>query len=1114
MRYAQTPPPFEPDDGPQSGSEPVKSPDPAASHAPAALADIEPSARPDASPHEPLHATGQHGWNFPAWSIQHPYLVITFFLAGVLACIMAVSSVIPRRMMPYIESPMIGVVTEAPGLAPTEMETYFSKPIEERMTAVPDVRFIRSASQDGFSMVSLEFPYGTDMQKALTNVQALMRVVQADLPGTGANVKPSWVVPIDPLNIPVLVLGVRAPDWNPVQLREFAENELVNRLKRIPNVQSVFPYGGRERQLQVILDRHKLAGYGISIMALKQILDMNNLSLSGGLMTNGPRESIVRIDRKPVRPQDLLKLPIKNSQDQIVTLGDVATVKDTFREQRSAYHFLKDGKRYEDAVAVQVIQNPGASSPTVIAAVEKELEDIRRTYEGLEIETTYDNAHFVDILMENMLEELILGIILTALAVFLFLHGNLQATFISILTIPVSLAFSILVMVPFGMSLNSSTLIGFLVAIGRLVDDSIIDIHAIQKHIKMGKSVRQATIDGISEVRVSVAASTLVLIAGLAPLLFTGGIVQLMFEGLVWPIVIGISVSFIVSMTLTAVLADKLLKPEPDTPKPTRNPIYRFIVHPFDRFLERLEHRYARLIDWLLHHRFSNLIRILITMVVGFGFFWFIGGEMMPLADVGQAYGVLETQPGTSFERTEQITRAIEDIIAEYPEVERVSTELGNEPGGTYFTGYAMNRVNGATMMFTFTDKDERSKSIWTVIDDIQHRALTTIPGIRRFQIKEMGSDVMASSQAPISILVTGKDLHVIDKLTKEVEKIARETKGLYQVGSAWTMGVPTWDVQPDLRRLQEVGLSVRDFSDQLYYALRGGLTEEDFYSPNVRQNTIQLRLEAEQRLTRADLEQLEIITPAGEAVPLKSLATLSRSSSPTLIEHDGIRRSNTVLAYYRPNDKPSMDASMEVLMKAMGQLNWPPGYTIEMRGDMTQMMDSFARLFQGMALSLLLIFFILVAQFKGFWQPLQMVFSLPLELTGVFLALFLAHMAFSSVSIMAVIVLTGMDITTAILLIDHILRYRREGMPRDEAVRRACPERLRPILMTSIITVLVMSRIAFAPPTGLDAYAPLAMVVIGGLIAGTILSLWDIPMMHTVVDDLHLAWLRWRKKA
>ncbi|PIQ25043.1 AcrB/AcrD/AcrF family protein [bacterium (Candidatus Blackallbacteria) CG17_big_fil_post_rev_8_21_14_2_50_48_46] len=1045
-------------------------------------------------------------WNLPAWSIRHPYLVISFYLAILLACGIALTQVLPRRMMPYIESPILGIVTEAPGLSALEIEQYYSKPIEERMTVIPKVRYIRSSSQEGFSIVSLEFPYGTNMQKALTDVQALMQVVQADLPGTGANRKPSWVVPIDPLNIPVLTVAIRAPDWNAVALREFAENEMVNRLKRLPDIQSVYPYGGKKRQMQIVLDRHKLAAAQLSAPELKAILDRNNLSLSGGRINTPTHETPIRIQNHVSRPEDLLKLPIKGQGEQMLTLADLAEVKDTAREQRSAFHFLKNGQRYEDAVALQIVQNPAASSPKVIAAVEKELKLMQQEYPSLRFETAYDNAHFVNILMENMGEELILGILLTALAVFFFLHGNLQATGIAILTLPISLAFSILVMVPMGMSLNSSTLIGFLVAIGRLVDDAIIDIHAIQKHLRLGKNVREATIDGISEVRLSVAASTLVLIVGLLPLLFCGGIVQIMFEGLVWPIVTGVSISFLVSMTLTAVLADKLLKPEPETP--SRHPVYRYGVYPFDRFLNGLEKRYAVWIAWLLKHRFSNLIRVLATLVIGFGFFFFIGGEMMPLADVGQAYGVLETQPGTSFERTEQIVRAFEEILAEYPEIEKASVELGAEPGGTFFTGYAMNRVNGASIMLTFSDKDTRQRSIWQIMDEVQERALATVPGIRRLQIKEMGSDVMASSQAPISILVTGKDLKIIDQLTREVAEIAKKTEGLYQVGTSWTLGVPTWELTPDLRRLQEVGISLKDLGEQLDSLLRGSLSEEDFYLSNQRQDTLQLRLQADQRRSLGDLENLEISTPSGP-VPLKSLARLAPSQTPTLIEHDGIRRSNTVLAYYRPGEKPSMDASMEVLMKAMGQLNWPPGYGIEMRGDMTQMMDSFARLFQGLALSLLLIFLILVAQFKGFLQPLQMVFSLPLELSGVFLALFLAHQAFSSVSIMAVIVLTGMDITTAILLIDHILRTRQTGLPRDQAVIQACPERLRPILMTSLITIAVMTRIALAPPTGLDAYSPLATVVIGGLLAGTLLSLWDIPMMHTLVDDLHSRWQR-----
>ena len=236
--------------------------------------------------------------------------------------------------------------------------------------------------------------------------------------------------------------------------------------------------------------------------------------------------------------------------------------------------------------------------------------------------------------------------------------------------------------------------------------------------------------------------------------------------------------------------------------------------------------------------------------------------------------------------------------------------------------------------------------------------------------------------------------------------------------------------------------------------------------------------------------------------MPLNALATISYQQAPSLIEHDGMRRAVNIMGYYRPGSRPSMDLSMDVQMQAMQKLNFPPGYGIETRGDMTQMMDSFARLLVGLVLAVVFIYLVLVAQFRGFLQPLQMIFSLPLELSGVFVFLFLMHQAFSTVSILGVIVLTGMDITTAILLIDLIIQYRDAGVPRDEAVATACPQRLRPILMTSMITIIAMAPVAFFPKTGMDAYSPLGTTVIGGLVVGTLLTLLDIPILHTYADD------------
>jgi HAE1 family hydrophobic/amphiphilic exporter-1 len=387
--------------------------------------------------------------------------------------------------------------------------------------------------------------------------------------------------------------------------------------------------------------------------------------------------------------------------------------------------------------------------------------------------------------------------------------------------------------------------------------------------------------------------------------------------------------------------------------------------------------------------------------------------------------------------------------------------------------------------------------------------AQATIPGIRRFQVKEMGSDVMASAQAPISLVVYGPDLQVVDQLARATADIAREA-GVRQVATDWTMGLPELRVKVDVERAQQLGLSVDNISQQAYYALRGGLTNEFYRLPNLRQNTVLVRYQEDQRVSGDDVSHVYITTPSGQQVPLNAVATVTRVAAPTVITHDGLRRCQTVMGFYRKGEMASMDLAMMAQMKAMSSLNWPPGYGIEMRGDMTQMMDSFRRLLIGLGLAIIFILLILVAQFRGFAQPLQMIFSLPLEMAGVFVALYLAHQTFSSVSIMSIIVLTGMDITTAILLVDMIMRYRDRGVPRDQAVIEACPQRLRPIVMTSLITIIVMVPVAFFPRTGLDAYAPLATVIIGGLIIGTILSLFDIPIMHTVVDDL-VVWMNRR---
>ncbi len=992
---------------------------------------------------------------------------------------------------------MVGVVSMMPGLSAEEMEIYFSKPIEERMVDLKNVHFVRSTSQEGFSIVTIEFWYGTDMKKALFDVQSLMNVVQADLPVTGSNLKPSWVLAIDPLNIPVLTLAVTAEGYDRVQLRTLVENEVVNRLKGVKNVYSVVPFGGQKLQMQVVVDRERLAAYKMTLLDLKGALDMQNLSRPAGTLTHQDRELLVRSDVRARTPEEVAGYPIASMDGRTVYLRDVAEVMNAPREQRSLYRL--NGK---EAVEVSVIQQPDASSVQVIKDVKAKLEEIRQDFPRLRFETAYDNATFVGFLMDNMVEELVVAVLLTGIVVLFFL-GNIRGTLISVITIPVSLGMALLAMVPFGMTLNSSTLIGLLLSIGRLVDDSIIDIHSIERHLRMGKSPKEAAIDGISEVRLAVLAITFMLCVALLPLAFSGGIVQYMFEGIVWAIILALLSSALVSFTLTALLAAHLFAPHSAEAERRRTWFERGLIDPFQRFLERLEARYRGGLAWSIRNRFTVFTGAAALILAGVALYPRIGSEMMPLADVSQAFVQLEAAPGTSFARTSEIAAEVERFLLKQPEVVKVSSEVGFEPGGTYFTGYSMGSVNSAFMMVTLVDSSKRNRNIWQVVDRVRDEAVGAIPGIRRLAIKEMGADVMASSAAPIQVIFFGPDLEKLSDIGEQARRLAEEIPGFHQVTTSWAQTLPQLHVVVDRARAQEMGLSVGDVADQAYYALKGGLTNEFYRLDNKRQFTILVRYRGDQRRDQADLEQVRIVGKKGEVVPLSSVARVEERRGPTLIEHDNFRRVVSVLGYYRKGGPPSMELSMDLLMAAHEKIQFPPGYGVELRGDMTQMEESFQRLLRGLYLALIFMFLLLVAQFRSLIEPFNMIFSLSLILTGILGGLLLAHQTFSTVSILAVVILTGMMMTVAVLMIDLVLRLRAEGMERDEAILTAGPVRLRPILMTSFISIVVLIPVAFFPRTGIDAYAPLATVVIGGLTIGTVLALFVVPVLHTYTDDL-----------
>jgi HAE1 family hydrophobic/amphiphilic exporter-1 len=600
-----------------------------------------------------------------------------------------------------------------------------------------------------------------------------------------------------------------------------------------------------------------------------------------------------------------------------------------------------------------------------------------------------------------------------------------------------------------------------------------------------------------------VLAIAFMLCVALVPLALAGGIVQLMFEGIVWTIILAQLASALVAFTLAPVLSAALFEGyRPDAPGRAWG-LRRWVLGPSQRGLERIEAGYRRSLGWSLRNRFAVTALALAVVLVGAALYPRLGSEMMPLADVSQAFVQLEAAPGTSFAGTSAIAARVERLLLAEPEIVRVSSEIGFEPGGTYFTGYSMGAVNTAFMMVTLVDSSRRRRDIWQVMDGVHAEATRTIPGIRRLTIKEMGADVMASSAAPIQLVFYGPELERLAAIGEQARRLAEQIPGFHQAATSWTLTLPQLHVDVDRVRAQELGLTAGDVADQAYYALKGGLTTEFYRLENRRQFTILVRYRGDQRREEHDVGRVKIVGKQGEVTPLASLARVEERVGPTLIEHDNFRRVVSVLGFYRRGGPPSMELSMALLDAAHRNIEFPPGYGVELRGDMTQMGESFARLTNGLYLAVLFMFLLLVAQFRSLTEPLNMVFSLSLMSAGILGALLLAGQTFSTVSILAVVILTGTVMAVAVLLIDLVLRLRAEGMPREEAILTAAPIRLRPIVMTSLISIVVLVPAAFFPRTGTDAYAPLATVTIGGMVVGVALALYVVPVVHTYTDDL-----------
>lgn len=1024
------------------------------------------------------------------WSVDHSFWVFSFYAVVLCLSIITLWKFVPLRLNPSIKSPQLAVLVNRPGMSAKLVESEVTDRIEPLLAQVPKLQSLRSSSMPGMSLAILEFPYGHDPDSSVASVSTALAGVEfgptGDDEGGGHAAMAPQVFPYDPLKLPVLRLAVRADDWDAVRLADLVEQELTPRLRRLPEVEAVWSFGVARPEVEVAVDRDKLAVWGLSLSQVREAIEETTLPQgSGTLDSPGSRSLPFALEGQAQNLSELGKVVLATVEGRPVTLDQVAKLSRVLVTEHSNYRF--NGR---EAIEINILEDAYASSPRTAAAVAAELSQIRQEFPGLSIEVAYDNAHFVTALSHRVWWELALAVALTGLVAYLFL-GDWRGTGVVLATIPATLALTILWFPLLGLSFNSSTLVGLLLAIGRLVDDTIIDLCAVARLRALGQSSREAAFEGCSGVRRAVISATIVIALVMVPLTMTGGLTQDMFEGIVWPYLLALLASLIVALTLSPALMAVVYEGVAPSLVRSRG----------ERALMGLERRYRALLAKALRYRVAVVGSAIAAVYLALCLVPMLGWEMMPAADTGQLYVMLEARPGTSLEETTRMATKLEAVLRRQPEVRRVSTEVGMSGLQGLSSGYAPMGSHMACLFVTLSDMGQRQRSLWQVADAVYVQASLTVPNIRQLSIKEMGSDVMATSMSPVQLVIKGPDLlrlaHLAEE-TKELayrsEALAHPTRGLIQVATTWSLDSGARTLKPGLAALSALDLSPNDLARQAAAALDGEMASSTMLDGT----PIKIAYQAQQRRSLDDLKAI-VISGSQGTERLDRLARIEGDVWPSMIEHVDLQRSNSVVAGYRKGGPGSMVLGMEWLMASRMQLGLPPGYSIEQRGDMVTMMDSSRRLFQGIGLSLLLMYSALALQFRSARLPLAIMAAIPMSLPGVFLALLLAQQTISTVSILGFAVLVGMDVTTSILLLDAVSSRHRTGAPW-RALLGGAPSRLRPVLMTVVVTLAVLAPLAFFPQTGTDAYAPLATVIVGGLTVSGVLTLVLVPVLYSLI--------------
>lgn len=1012
---------------------------------------------------------------FSKLCIRKPVTTIMVTLMVFIAGIVSYFN-LDQALMPDVDLPIAVVATTYVGASPEEIENLISKPLEEGLGSISNVDTITSVSSANVSMVVLQFVDGTDIDMAAVDMRDKLDQIKSGLPDDAGD---PMVIKMDINAIPIMI-GVKAENLDLTALNELLEDNVVNRLERIEGVASVDLSGGITREVRITVDPAKLAGYGLTTSTLSNILKAENMNLPSGDLSQGNTTVSVRTIGEFTSIQQINNLPITTGTGAVIHLSDVARVEEV-EADRDSFMYVNG----EKGILISVDKQSTANLVKVSDSLKKEITKLQEDYPELDINLLTDTAEYIQMSLSNITQTALLAAVIAFFVLLLFLKYAVTAGIIAV-SIPTSIMATFAMMYVTGINMNMISMGGVAIGIGMLVDNSVVVLDSIYQYYERGYSAVEAAEIGSREVSMAITASTLTTVAVFVPLALTGGTTGAMMQNLSFTIVYALVASVIVALTFVPMACGLLLKKETKSINWKNTKFLKFLDH-WDAAIDTLSRKYEKILKWALRHRKKTVITVIAVFILSLFTVPIAGMDFMASMDQGTANITVELPNGTDLDTTEETTLEVLYRLQDIPETDLVYANVGS--------GMMSSGTNSSSITINLVDKKDRDRSTDEVCEEIKG-LLADIPGAE-ITVASSNAAMGSLASADVTMNIYGYDSPTLVEVEKELVAMLSEVPGLSEVEGSTGDTVPEAKVTIDRGKASQYGITTASVAGALNTAISGSTATQ--YKVDGTEIDVVIRYDTDEVNYLTDLKNLTVTSAYGTQVPLSDIATVTMDESATTIMRENQKNYITINANA---EGMSGSEAQKLVQDAMADFELPDGCHYEFGGMMEMMNESFSSLTTAMIVAVLLVYMIMASQFESLRYPFIVMFSMPLAITGAILGLLITGNTITMPAMMGFVMLIGMVVNNGIVLVDYTNQLMDRGMNCYDALTTAGPRRLRPILMTTLTTVLGMLPMALATSEGSEMMQALAVAVIFGLSLSTVVTLIFIPVLYMWMNE------------